>query len=220
MTDFPDVHLVDDREVRDLTPEAIGPDGRLRVLPAEFWAATTREERGVFGNRHGLYSFPTVELVDYLRQFIRGRRAIEIGAGHGVLAEALGIPATDNKHQLLPDHRKFYGLIGQTLVPYGPNVEKLDARRAVSKYRPEVVIGCWVTHRYDPKRHELGGNTVGVDEARVLRWVEDYVHVGNEKVHEHKPLLAVDHATIYAPFVFSRALNGAADVIQIWSGQG
>lgn len=48
--------VLDPTKIRDLAPEALGPDGRLRVLPAAFWAGTTPAERALFGHRHGLYS--------------------------------------------------------------------------------------------------------------------------------------------------------------------
>lgn len=91
------------------------------------------------------------------RSRIKGRIAIEIGAGHGVLAGALSIPATDNRQQEDPELRAYYAQIGQSTVPYGENVEKLDAAAAVAKYRPNIVVACWVTHRFDPKRPHAGG---------------------------------------------------------------
>lgn len=115
--------------VRDLAEDVFDENGRMKVMPAAYYEQTTIEERGLFGNRYGIYSFPTEELVDFLQKQIGDRKAIEIGAGHGVLAEALGIPATDNYQQEMPEYREFYDKIGQTIVPYGPNVEKIDARR-------------------------------------------------------------------------------------------
>lgn len=117
----------------------------------------------MFGVRRGLHSFPTSELCEFLRERIRGRKAIEIGAGHGVLARQLGIPATDNRHQEDQDVRAHYARLGQPTVPYGDNVERLDAEAAVASYKPEVAIACWVTHRFDANRPEAGGSTTGVD---------------------------------------------------------
>lgn len=210
--------LIDTCGLRDLGEEALDPKGRLRVMPAAFWEKTTSEERGAFGVRNGLYSFPTVELVHRLHEIIDGRSAIEVGAGHGVLAEALGILATDSHQQAMPKYRTLYEAMQQPIVPYGPNVEKLDAVAAIRKHKPRVVIGCWVTHRYDPRRPFAGGNEVGLDEEWILDHCETYVVVGNTKVHEHKAIWKRPHVIEHPPYVFSRAANGSPDFIAVWKG--
>lgn len=207
---------INPQNVRDLAPEVLDGNGRLRILPMSFWAETTPTERGLFGNLHGYYAFPTTELVEYLQEVIGDRKAIEIGAGNGVLAEALDIPATDNFQQRMPEYNAYYKSLGQAIVPYGPNVERLDAREAVRKYRPQVVIGCWVTHKYDPKRHLAGGNEIGVKEEHLLERVETYVHVGNEQVHKNKAILKREHQAVHADWLFSRSLNATPDVIYVW----
>ena len=212
-----DRFVLDASRIRDIAPEVLGPDGRLRVLPASFWATTTPDERALFGHRHGVYSFPTTELVDYLVDVIGARSAIEVGAGHGVLAEALGIVATDNWMQAKEPYRTEITRAGQPTVQYGPNVVDCHANQAVRRYRPEVVIGCWVTHRYDPRRHAAGGNEIGVDEEDLLRRCGTYIVVGNEKVHQGKSIWAWPHQIEYPPFVYSRARNGSRDFIATWT---
>src|SRR5262245_10991707 len=76
-----EVFVIVPGSTRHLAPDVLDNRGRLRVMPAAYWATTTPAERALFGHRHGLYSFPTVELVDHLREVIAGRVAIEIGAG-------------------------------------------------------------------------------------------------------------------------------------------
>lgn len=203
--------------LRDLAPDVLDENGRIRILPAAFWAETTRDERGMFGTRHGYYSFPTVELVDYLRQLIGDSKAIEIGAGNGVLAEALGITATDNRMQEWPKYRGLYNVLGQAPVPYGPNIVDCNASRAVRIYKPDIVIGCWVTHKYDRRRHWAGGNEVGVDEEEVLAGCRTYVIVGNDTVHNGKKIWDRPHERHDLPFLYSRAINGT-DFLAIWPG--
>lgn len=210
--------VLDPDNIRDIAPEALDAQGRLRLLPASYWATTTREERALFGHRNGLYSFPTVELVEHLRALIAGRSAIEIGAGHGVLAEALGIPATDSMQQAKPKYAAIYALTAQPTVPYGPNVVEMHASRAVRHYKPEVVIGCWVTHKYNPQLHDLGGNEAGIDEFDVLDRCAAYVLIGNEIAHAKKPLWAAAHSIQYPSFVYSRSFNGSRDFIAVWKG--
>lgn len=213
-----DVAVFDPRKIRDLRPEVLGPDGRLRVLPEAFWRATTVEERALFGVRTGLYSFPTLELVTHLRALIAGQKAIEIGAGHGVLAEALDIPATDSLQQLEPRYRMIYERSGQTIVPYGPHVEKMDAATAVRHYRPDVVIGCWVTHRFSALAPERGGNEVGIDEDDVLEHCARYIVLGHERVHSEKPIWRRPHTIAYPSFVVSRSFQEGRNFLAIWPG--
>lgn len=209
---------VDASQIRDLRSLALGPDGRIQVLPASFWESTTAHERGLFGARTGIYSFPTVELVERLRELVAGRSAIEIGSGHGVLAETLGIPGTDSFQQLMPQYRRIYEAGNLAITPYGPKVVEMHASRAVRHYKPDVVIGCWCTHKYDPKQHERGGNEVGIDEFDILRNCSTYVLVGNEKVHALTPLWAREHSIEYPSYVKSRATNGSRDFIATFRG--
>lgn len=146
------------------------------LLPAARSRGATAQERLLFGLRQSVYSFPTDELCDFLRSRIEGRVAIEIGARHGLLAEALSIPATDNHQHEDPELRACYAQIGQPTAPYGKNVEKLDAVAAIEKYRPNFVIACWITHRLDPDRLFAGGSVTGVEEASFIEPSEEVCH--------------------------------------------
>jgi hypothetical protein len=209
---------IDPNGTRDLAPQVLDQGGRLRVLPASFWAATTREERALFGHRHAIYSFATTELVAWLQERIAGKRAIEIGAGHGVLAEALGIPATDNRMQTWPEIRATYALQGQPTIKYGVNVQTLAAEEAVKKHRPDVVIGCWVTHKWLAGNHAAGGNMYGVREERIIQRAA-YIFIGNEAVHAAKPIWSLPHEIHYPPWLVSRSANGSRDFIAVWEKQ-
>lgn len=212
---------IDTRLVRDVAPDVLDGDGRLRVMPAAFWAATTVRERALFGHRHGAYVLPTIELVEHLAGLIDGRKAIEIGAGNGVLAQALGIPATDSRQQEDPRVQAIYrSMFSQPVVAYGSNVEHLHASRAVRVHKPQVVIGSWVTWKYDPTRPDAKGNDQGVDEFDVLRHCDTYILIGNTKVHAPGPLWERRHEVSHPPYLFSRAHNGTPDFIAVWQGIG
>lgn len=73
-----DAHILDPAEVRDISGLLLDEQRCLRVIPSSVLEDTTPQERLLFGVRHGLYSFPTEELCSFLRERIRGRRAIEI----------------------------------------------------------------------------------------------------------------------------------------------
>lgn len=181
-----EAYLADSTSIRDISPLLLDNNERLRVVPASILAETTAQERLLFGVRQGLYSFPTEELCDFLRGRIKGKTAIEVGAGHGALAKALNISATDNRIQEDAAVKAHYQQIGQPAVPYGEHVERLDAVSAVQKHQSNVVIGFWVTHVFDESRPEAGGNMFGIDEAKLISSCDEYIVIGNKHVHAHK----------------------------------
>ncbi|MCC5612034.1 hypothetical protein LC612_36205 [Nostoc sp. CHAB 5834] len=211
-----DAKVIDKRDVTDLSPLLLDATGNLKVVDSRVLQGTSLTDRVAFGVVNGLYLLPTTELIAALKLAIEGRSAIEIGSGGGLLAQSLGIPATDNKMQDWPHIRALYESMGQKAVPYGKNVEELDAVAAVRKYRPQVVIASWVTHKYDPNRQQAGGNEYGVIEEDILGACETYIFIGNRKVHAHKSIWARPHTLIEPPWLYSRAFNGTPDFIAIW----
>lgn len=215
---MPDTYSVDTTRIRDISSEVLDFTGRLRILPATYWAGVTVEERALFCHRHGIYNVPTVELVERLRTLIDGRSAIEIAAGTGALAAALDIPATDSRVQETEPIRSIIALQGQPPVPYGSNVECYDAYQAIRAYRPQVVIGCWATQKYDDRFPQLSSSAVGIDEHDIINRSETYILVGNERVHQDKQIWKRPHTIEYPPYVYSRAQNGTRNFIAVWPG--
>lgn len=219
-----EVHRLDtSREseiLAELDARCLDDQGQLEVMPAAFYATWPRQELSIWCVRRGLYCLPTHELVDFLREQIGDRTAIEIGSGNGCLGRSLGIPMTDSRQQELEHVEARYTQLGQAIVNYGPDVEKLTALEAVEKYKPQVVVAAWVTHRYDKARPRYRGNMYGVDEGRMLdkKWVKRYIFVGHEQVHgvqAPKPILGRRHETHRLPFLYSRSPE-PRDVVWIW----
>lgn len=194
---------------------ALDDRGHIQILPTAFWQQFNQAEIGAFCVRQGLYCIPTVELVEWLRDRIGGRNAIEIGSGNGVMAAALDIPATDNKMQEWPDIKAHYDAIKQTPVPYGKHVKEMDARSAINFFRPEVVVAAWVTHKWNERESWREGNKYGVDEGRIIQR-KTYIHIGNRYVHRFKPILDVAHEEHEFPWLVSRAMNGEPNFIAVW----
>jgi hypothetical protein len=211
-----EVRIINPQNLADISRSVLAAPGRPRVMPASFYQKATLDERVALGVRHGLYGLPTEELIDWLKTEINGRSAIEIGAGHGALAAALGIPATDNWMQNNPAIAAYYESIKQPVVKYGGHVERLDAAQAVAKHKPQVVIASWVTHRYSPSRHAAGGNSDGVDEEALLDACESYIFIGNLKVHGGKSIWRRPHRIIEPDWLYSRSFNGTKDFIAVW----
>lgn len=209
--------ILDPNNLRDIAPDVLDDQGNLRILPAAYYHTTTPPERAWLGHRTALYGLPTIELVQWIKEYIGDRRAIEIGASHGLLAKALGIPATDSYQQADPAMAAYYRMMGQVPVRYGDHVERLTAAEAIAKYKPQVVVGCWVTHQWRPERNEHGGNEAGIDEEALLDNVDAYVFIGNTVTHAGKSIWARPHRIIDQDFVFSRAMNpNGKDILAVW----
>lgn len=217
-------HIVDNsREpeiLAELDAECLDENGLLKVMPADFYARWPRHELFIWAARRAFYCLPTHELVDFIRDQIDCCDTIEIGSGNGCLGRAVGVPLTDSKQQEREEVKARYEHDGMAVIKYGPDVEKLTALEAVERYKPNVVLAAWVTHKYSQSRPQNRGNMNGVDEGRLLdkKWVKKYIFVGHEHVHgEHarKPILSRRHQTFKLPFVYSRSPH-ARDVIWIW----
>lgn len=165
--------------------------GILQPQPAAFWAGLMVGQRAKFGHDHGIYSFPTVEAVDFIRKIIAGRerQTIEIGAGNGGWCKALDIRGTDSYLQRRPDIAAKYASMRQPQASYGAHVEKLEAIKAIRKHRPSVVVASWVTQKFRADRFCMRGNADGVDELRLLELVDEYVMIGNSAQHGDKMIL-------------------------------
>lgn len=195
---------------------AIDEQGNLRIMPAAFYRQFSQESISAFCVVNGLYCLPTLELVAWLQGMLGESRTIEIGSGNGILARALGFQATDNWMQTWPEIAQTYQRARQATVKYAPWVENIDAHQAIAKYMPDVVLACWVTHKYREDRHERGGNMWGVDEEQVLGTCKTYVHVGNTKTHEAKFIRNMPHRRYKFDWLVSRALQPHHNEIWVW----
>jgi hypothetical protein len=190
--------------------------GRIRLLPASVYKNIDPVHLPVWGVLKARYSFPTVELVDWLRETIRSRRALEIGSGNGDLAYHLGIRPTDNYCQQFPDVELYFRLIGQ--VPTRPtgDVEKIDALSAIKKYNPEVVVGSYITEQW---KGGTSGNMYGPKESDILNFA-DYIHIGNESTHANKTLITLPHQSFHFDWLFTKSFDASKNVIWIWNKRG
>lgn len=209
-----------DPNARDLAPDVIASDGSLRVMPASYYASTTQGERSLLAHRHALYALPTVECIRWLSERIGTRSAIEVACGNGALGRALGIVRTDIRLQERADIQAVYRGTGTQTIRYGDDVETLDAIEAIKKYRPQVVIAAWFTHKFDPLQPERGGNMYASDERELLSLCEEYVLVGNFSSHGPHPLLQQPHELFQFPWLFSRSPEADRNFIACWRSNG
>ena len=217
-----DFNIISNHNVDYLNEVFYDEQGGLIVRSYNELKDIPQQHLSLFCTRNGLYSIPTTELIDFLKEEIGQDNlssTIEIASGNGVYGRELGIVATDSYMQADASIQELYDSAGQSTVSYGPNVEKLDAMSAVKQYRPKIVLASWCTHKFISKEAWRGGNSLGVNERNLLSKVEKYIHIGNEKIHNKKPILNKPHRKIKEKWIMSRSQHDQNNVIYIWDNK-
>lgn len=191
-------------------------EGRIKELPAAQWLRFPREEVRMFMHEYPVYVLPTTELLDALEDLTEGLRTIEIGAGSGSIGRHLGIKMTDSYLQQDNEQVKvFYQLTGQSLIHYPPDVIKADALTAYRRFKPECILGCYVTHRW--REGMRNGSMYGVDFERLLPLVKRLILIGNKHTHGENPIMALRHREIdLQGALITRSEDRASDRIFVW----
>lgn len=215
---------VDKLEVVELAAKLLSPEGLIRPLPFDDICGVSPLSLRVVMHELGLYTFPTVELVEWLRGEIDpdptsefAPDAIEICAGTGWLGRALDIPITDSRLQEREDIRQMYLQNGQPPISYPDDVEQLDAIAAIRKYQPEFVIGSYVTHKWGIGGRKVG-NMYGVDTTWVVNHCHRYYHIGNLHVHSHDPIMRRPHRELSFPWLVTRGDSSLARIF-VWESK-
>jgi len=175
------------------------------LLPLSIWM-----------NKKGYYVYPTKELLSFVEERIDGRYAVEIGAGMTGFGKHLGILSTDSYMQSRADVKEYYEMLGQKITEPQHFVEKMDGNEVVDKKKPDVIIGCYITHKYRPGMES--GSEFGVVEEHIISNC-DYINIGNLVVHASKPLFQYEHEVIHSPFVLTRSTKWNDNRIFIWKKQ-
>jgi hypothetical protein len=195
--------------------EILMRDGKLIPVSYAKIQEVSKEDIRIFCVKKGIYCIPTTELIEFLREEINGRKAIEIGSGNGAIGRTLGITMTDSFIQLSHDVKDAYDMFGQAKVPYGDDVQRYEASDALRRFKPEVVVAAWVTHKYNMRNHMAKGFSFGVDENKILEKVKRYIFIGSQSVHSGKPIHSVSKREVRAPWLVSRS-QFDDEVIWIW----
>ena len=195
--------------------ETVMKGDRVLAMPLDFYQQFERNKLLFFMHQKGLYTLPTTQLIDWLSSNIIGK-AIEIACGNGAIGRALGIPLTDNRMQEWPQIQLLYLMQGQKTVTYPKDVEALEGMEAVIKYRPDTVIGSFVTEKFQPGISKQG-NVFGVDEVLLLTKVRRYINIGNLNTHHGKPIYALKHASYNFDWLITRAKDQSLNRIFVWT---
>jgi hypothetical protein len=206
--------FIDPANVDYLDDLMLDKDGSVKPIESAKLDAIPLDHIRIWCGKNAIYQICTVELVEWLKNEIAGRNAIEIGAGVGGIGKALGIHSTDSYMQTNEAVAQYYKALGQKPTQPPSYVEKIDANDAVDKYKPEVVVGAFITHR-----HTGGdvGNAFGPLEEQIINKAT-YIHVGNINVHKSKPILALPHKEYTFPWLRTRCANQSLNRIWIWNG--
>lgn len=211
-----DVSITGALDTSAVRQTVLDQDGRIKELPAVEWLQFPWEELRMFMHEYPVYVLPTTELLDVLEDLTDGLKTIEIGAGSGSIGRHLGIKMTDS--HLQQDNamvKKLYELTGQPVIHYPPDVIKADALTAYRRFKPECILGCYVTHRW--REGMQNGNMYGVDFERLLPLIRRLVLVGNKHVHWKNPIMSLKHREIdLHGALITRNEDRSADRIYVW----
>lgn len=228
-----DVKTVQPQDTTDLDTLLLDKNGFCKPFPYKTLAAIPRDKFILWCYRHAIYQYPTCEMIEFLEeQLFSGNNfhykredVLEIGAGMGHVGRLLGIKQTDAGSQDTAGMLVYYKLIGQSPTIPPETVERLDAASAIRKYAPKVVIACWVTHRWIPGAGMQAGLEDGVVEEEILAACESYIHFGNWKSHQYKPINTIEHGKVLATnpyypagWLITRSSSPEDDLCQCWIG--
>lgn len=200
----------------DISAKLLLPNRKMKLFKAEKLKALNWDNFRFFCHQYARYGIPTVELIDFLKAVIDGRSAIEIGAGCGDFGYHLNIQRTDSCLQRdNPDVYAQYKAMGQPIIKYPKDVEKIDALEAIEKYKPQVAFASWIIP-YSEKEMPYGSSPYGIKEQEILDLVETFIIVGNMDVHFGKPIRQHKHDVIKADWIVSRGKNQENNCIFLW----
>lgn len=177
---------------KEIANMLISSDGRIYPIPFSFIKDDTLDTLNLIMQALGLYTFPTLELCEWLKEQIdddpelEPHSAIEICGGTGWIGRQLGIKSTDIKNMENPIVQKV--MLESASIPtiYTDDVETLEASEAVKKYSPDIVIGSYVTskqlvNKIDKRRAMTVGFRMpngGVIEQNLMDIAREEVKVG------------------------------------------
>lgn len=212
-------YVLQDEDVSYIDKLLLDSNGMLHPVKAEELTALPPVHLMIWGNKNGVYTYPTIELIDWLKAKIAGRSAIEICSGTGVMGRAIGILSTDSYVQTTPEMIAYYEAMNQKPIFPAPDVKKYEANEAVDILKPEVVVGCYVTQKYLPGDEGppmIGSSWYGVDELAMLPKIKTYINVGNYSTHKDKRIRKLPHTVYQFPWLITRSGKPDQNEIVVW----
>lgn len=188
--------------------------GILQPVSMELLSSIPMTHLQIWGVRNAIYQFVTTEMIEWVKNEIGCLQTIEICAGSGCIGRALGIQSIDKMLQATDEYRFYYSLIGQPTISYPSDIIKMDADQAVDFYKPDCVIGAFVT-QYGTIA-ERNCNPDGPHETQIVKKVKKYIHFGNKKTHAGKHIFKRPHTELSFPWLFTRCELPEMNRVWIW----
>lgn len=191
----------------------------LKAIPAKDLAPIPHDHLLTWATDHGVYQFVTTELIDFLQNEISGCSSLEICAGHGTIARTLNIVGTDSYHHCRPETKLYYQLVGQQITEPPPEIMKFDANAAVDFFKPEVVIGAFVSQHITDEEYfsgKVNGAVTGTKEINFVSKVKKYINIGNANTHRGKKIYALPHKELYFDWLYSKAFDQKLNRVWVW----
>lgn len=214
------VQILKNEDVSYMDKILLSSDGLLQPVNSSELIGLPPSHLMIWGNKNGVYTYPTIELIDWIKNQINGRSAIEICSGTGVIGRALKIPFTDSYIQTTPEMILWYLASHQKPIFPAPDVHKFEANEAVDYFKPEVVVGCYVTQKYltgDEGPPLIGSSLNGVDELQMLPKIKTYINIGNYSTHKDKRIrIKYKHKVYKFPWLLTRSVMPADNEIVVW----
>lgn len=213
------MYVIANLDISHLDKLLLDENGVLKPLPANDLRNIPTQELKVWAVKNAVYQFPTTELIEFLGNEIGDRSAIEICAGHGGIGKALNIPSTDSFMQQLPEVQQFYAALKAPTTNPPAHVLKYEATEAVDYFKPQVVVGAYVTQLYKEGDTEsgIGSNIYGVNEEYIVEKVETYIMIGNLMSHQDKRVFSSPYKEYQFPWLINRSRRQNLNRIWIWN---
>lgn len=173
----------------------------------------------IFCHKNGIYHIITTELIEFLKNEIGSRRTIEINAGNGCISRTLGITGIDNRMHTRNKRLKERLLLVNGSAPNIPKeIKNFEALNAVRLFRPEIVVGAFVTQKSQAHHSAMGiqGSFWGVDETAMLKMVKKYIHFGNKETHRGKFIFSLAHQELSFHWLYNRSRDQSLNRVWIW----
>lgn len=209
--------------VKHLDEIFLDSNGLLKVVDADIIRSIPLLELRIWARENGVYQFITTEMIDWLRPYFLGKTGLEICAGKGTIGRALGIVSTDSR--LLQGGNPLVSSVMQQNheEPTNPpdDVITFNSNEAVNYYKPQIVVGSFVTQIYKPGENweRISSSEYGTDEELLFKKVSTYIMFGNLNVHKHKRLFKKKHREYSFPWLITRCEDQTKNRVWVWENK-
>ena len=201
----------------------INQQGLIQAVPAIVLKEIPHEHLMNWANTREVWQIVTCEQIQWLKEQIGDKKAMEICAGNGVVSSELGIIGVDSRIQEKPYFKKImeekFGKDNGLQTTHPPkDIKRYEAIEAIRVFRPDIVIGCFVTPK-GPRVEASKGimcNAYGPDMKELFARIEKYIHFGNQNTHFPNPIYELPHTELSFPWLYTRSFDQSLNRVWIW----